>query len=86
MKRLAKSLQPHQREAVNFLWRIAVAQRGCKGGEGVSGVILADEMGLGKTLTSIAFIYAWQPRWWSCVLRPWSRTGAPSSPSGCVSF
>jgi hypothetical protein len=70
IKSLLRSLQPHQIEAVNFMWRNATMakqdgaeEEGSGGGGGIQspsrsgGCILADSMGLGKTLSTIAFIY-----------------------------
>lgn len=50
---LSKSLRPHQREAVIFLYECLM---GFKNFEG-HGALLADEMGLGKTLTAISLIW-----------------------------
>ena len=49
---VARSLQPHQREGVAFMWRCISGGPAQK-----QGVILADEMGLGKTLQAIALIW-----------------------------
>ena len=50
---ITRSLRPHQREGVQFLYDRIVGQANA----GHSGAILADEMGLGKTLQSIALLY-----------------------------
>ena len=50
---LTKSLRPHQREGVAFLYECVMGIRDF-GGEGC---ILADEMGLGKTLQTISLLW-----------------------------
>jgi SNF2 family DNA or RNA helicase len=62
VKTLLRCLQPHQVEAVQFLWNAVLKSSGNNSSNSnvnnnVSGAILADSMGLGKTLTSIAFVY-----------------------------
>lgn len=50
---LARTLRPHQREGVNFIYQCAMGLKDYKG----YGCILADDMGLGKTLQSVCLIY-----------------------------
>ncbi|KAF7712197.1 Uncharacterized protein PECH_003965 [Penicillium ucsense] len=50
---LTKSLRPHQREGVKFLYECVMGMRDFNG----EGAILADDMGLGKTLQTIALLW-----------------------------
>ncbi|KAJ5901548.1 DNA repair and recombination protein [Penicillium taxi] len=50
---LTKSLRPHQREGVRFLYECVMGMRSFNG----EGAILADDMGLGKTLQTIALLW-----------------------------
>ncbi|KAJ5925906.1 DNA repair and recombination protein [Penicillium verhagenii] len=50
---LTKSLRPHQREGVQFLYECVMGMRSFNG----EGAILADEMGMGKTLQTIALLW-----------------------------
>ncbi|KAG5365750.1 DNA repair and recombination protein [Yarrowia sp. B02] len=50
---LNSALRPHQREAVDFLYRCVMGFNPTSG----YGALLADEMGMGKTLMSIALIW-----------------------------
>lgn len=50
---LNSALRPHQREAVDFLYRCVMGFNPLSG----YGALLADEMGMGKTLMSIALIW-----------------------------
>jgi DNA repair and recombination protein RAD54B len=50
---LNTALRPHQREAVDFLYRCVMGFNPTSG----YGALLADEMGMGKTLMSIALIW-----------------------------
>lgn len=50
---LVKSLRPHQREGVKFLYECVMGMRSFNG----EGAILADDMGLGKTLQTITLLW-----------------------------
>ena len=50
---IIRSLRPHQREGVQFLYDCVLGRANA----GCTGAILADEMGLGKSLQSIALLY-----------------------------
>lgn len=50
---LARSLRPHQREGVGFLFNCVTGRGGFEG----AGCILADEMGLGKTLQALTLLW-----------------------------
>ncbi|KAJ5642358.1 DNA repair and recombination protein [Penicillium lividum] len=50
---LTKSLRPHQREGIQFLYECVMGMRSFNG----EGAILADEMGMGKTLQTIALLW-----------------------------
>ena len=50
---ITRSLRPHQREGVQFLYDCILGRANA----GYTGAILADEMGLGKSLQSIALLY-----------------------------
>lgn len=50
---LSKSLRPHQREGVRFLYECVMGMRSFNG----EGAILADDMGLGKTLQTITLLW-----------------------------
>jgi DNA repair and recombination protein RAD54B len=50
---LSKSLRPHQREGVIFLYECVMGFKV----DNMYGAILADEMGLGKTLQCITLIW-----------------------------
>ncbi|KAJ6160419.1 hypothetical protein N7470_003815 [Penicillium chermesinum] len=50
---LTKSLRPHQREGVKFLYECVMGMRDFNG----EGAILADDMGLGKTLQTITLLW-----------------------------
>ncbi|EXJ61740.1 DNA repair and recombination protein RAD54B [Cladophialophora yegresii CBS 114405] len=50
---VAKTLRPHQREGVKFLYECVMGLKDFDG----QGCILADEMGLGKTLTTISLLW-----------------------------
>ncbi|GAB0495847.1 hypothetical protein MMPV_007154 [Pyropia vietnamensis] len=52
---LGKSLRPHQREGIRFLYKCVTGDTGVPGGG--HGAILADSMGLGKSLQALSLLW-----------------------------